>query len=227
MSKHREPQPWGVNLRRWLLSLLCILFMGGALPVSTAPTTVPIRLPAEYEQTQALVLAWPVGIVDLYPLYVAIVRASVAEVPVVLVVPTQAAAGRVRDTLAAEARPALRRVHFLVAPTRSVWIRDYGPLYVVGGGAAPVAVDARYSPRRLPAMDLEDEIPVLVAAFTNSAVRQTPLVLDGGNLVSDGDGRCFTSTVVLTQNPGYSRVQIAHELRSTFGCDEVEILFYR
>jgi agmatine deiminase len=224
MFAHPKLQLSGWQQRRQLLAMLSIILAACLLHTSTARVPALPRLPAEFEHVRLLVLAWPVGMPMLYPLYTEILQASVAEVPVVLIVPTEHVALQVREILAVQDKSVLQRVHFIVAPTRSIWIRDYGPIYVLGNGASPTAIDSRYSPLRVANADLEDQIPAFIAAFTQSATKKIPLVLDGGNLISDGKARCFTSTVLLTQNPDYSLGQITNELRSTFGCRKIEIL---
>lgn len=202
---------------------MAIFLSSCASPVDKDGINENLRLPAEYEPVRSLVLAWPVGMPELYPLYIEIIQAAIVEVPVALVVPTEGAASRVRTFLESEDASVLLHVHFLIAPTRSIWIRDYGPIYVEANDTELTMVDTQYSPRRSNVMDLENDIPDIITHYIQVPARKTPLVLDGGNLMSDGKGRCFTSTVLHTQNPVYSLEQITEELRSLFGCKKVEV----
>jgi len=84
---------------------------------------------------------------------------------------------------------AWRQVQVHTAPTvESIWIRDYGPLSVEVGGR-PCVVDGRYNVDSVH----DDAMASRLARAAGVPVLRPPLLLEGGNLLSDGQGTCFTT----------------------------------
>jgi len=86
-----------------------------------------LRLPAEWEPTEAVVLAWPVLYPGLWDFYCDLVAAVAPVARVDVLIPDAIYAAAILTYLgeAWQAHPAIR---FLVTPTDDIWIRDYGPL---------------------------------------------------------------------------------------------------
>jgi agmatine/peptidylarginine deiminase len=91
----------------------------------------------------------------------------------------------------------MSQVSFLIAPTDSVWIRDYGPRFVTEDGGLAI-VDHTYNRPR----PLDDVIPDFVAGAWSLPQYDIPLVHGGGNFHLFGDGEAFMSELILVENPG-------------------------
>ena len=76
-----------------------------------------------------------------------------------------------------------------------MWVRDYAPYFVVGDRAT--AVDYTYSE---PNRDLEENFSVAFAATFRLPFDHCHLTLEGGNLTSNGEGLCITTTKVATSS---------------------------
>jgi agmatine/peptidylarginine deiminase len=81
-----------------------------------------------------------------------------------------------------------------------MWIRDYGPFSVRKRDGQVVILDAQYE-RSLNRSN-DDCVPVVVAEQLGMGLVRAPIVLEGGNLLSNGDGLCITTTALLDSNAG-------------------------
>ncbi len=144
-----------------------------------------VRLPAEWEQAEAVVLAWPVLYPGLWKFYSDLVGAIAPVARVDLLVPHAIYAAAIVAYLG-EAWKADSRIRFLVTATDDLWVRDYGPLTCLDETGSRVIVDATFDPP--PAMPFanDDAFPTRYAAHEDFPCRQLPLHLEGGNLWSDG-----------------------------------------
>src|SRR4051794_3970758 len=109
------------------------------------------RMPAEWEPHDATWLAWPHNRHD-WPgkftpipwVYADIVRHLHTGELVHILVNDAAAEAKARAHLT-KAGVALERVRFFTLPTDRVWIRDYGPIFVVGPDGNVGVTDWRFN----------------------------------------------------------------------------------
>ena len=93
-------------------------------------------------------------------------------------------------------------VRFVVLPAEGPWVRDFGPMFVRRPGGVFV-VDTDCSSRTDgSAMPPESNaLPKVIAQMMGLPVVHLPIAIDGGNLLSNGDGLCVTSTSLLADGP--------------------------
>ena len=109
----------------------------------------------------------------------------------------------------------------LVGPMRDFWMRDFTPVLP----ARPVLF--RYSAAAQAGQQLEADW--VQAGFTRYAkstgleFRRSPYVLDGGNLVDDGDARAIVTDRFLADN-GLDPPQAVEILREALGAEQIAIL---
>jgi len=104
-------------------------------------------------------------------------------------------------------------------PVDSIWVRDWGPLPFTGPNGRGW-LDARYSPDCY----FNDGWPSrAVTAKPVRRVVRTSLFIDGGNLVVDKAGRCYTTTPMAEHN-GLGPEAVAAALVREAGCAEVVVL---
>lgn len=159
------------------------------------PQSTSIRSMAEWEELQALVIAW-----TSFPEILAeIVRHAKEEVEVIIVTTNPTG---VQSYLANQGIDWSTNVSFVNDQYDSIWIRDYGPNTVYLDDVGELAiVDWIYNRPR----PLDDQIPEAISDFLNIPMycTTTPpndLVHTGGNYMSDGLGNGFSSTLVLEEN---------------------------
>jgi agmatine deiminase len=97
----------------------------------------------------------------------------------------------------------MSRVEFLIAPTNTVWIRDYGPRFVDDDGTLAI-VDHEYNRPR----PQDDAIPVAVAIAWGLPRYEIPLVHGGGNFHLFATGEGFMTDLVLAENPALSETTV-------------------
>ncbi len=166
-----------------------------ATGIVNSPTS-PVRTAAEWEEADALVLAW-----QSYPnILRQIVQHAKEEVEVVIVTnnPTSVVnylSGGGVDT---------SNVTFINENTNSIWIRDFGQWNVYTNEVdSLLLIDWIYNRPR----PLDDNVPTYVAELFDLPLYQTlespnNLVHTGGNFMVDGMGTGFSSNLVLDENDG-------------------------
>jgi agmatine/peptidylarginine deiminase len=111
----------------------------------------------------------------------------------------------------------------------SIWTRDYGP---VGGivDASPnssrAIVNAVYG--NAGSRPFDDEVPCHMAnSFRNKMpCRSTSIIMDGGNLMFDGRGGLFTTTITYDWNDHWTPQQVDQELKAAFGVKYIYSIDY-
>lgn len=93
---------------------------------------------------------------------------------------------------------------FLNAPTNTWWVRDYGPWFVWDGAQQFGLVDQTYNRPR----PLDNAIPAAIASTYGVAYYGVDLVHTGGNYYTDGYGTGWSTSLVLTENPGKTEAQV-------------------
>lgn len=172
----------------------------GPLEIHAAPAG-EIYTPPEYARSRGLLISWEAFTSVLTAMTVAVTTGDPdAKVWVVVdSVSERTSATSILTSAGAD----MSRVEFLVIPTDSVWVRDYGPRFIEVDKQA-ASVDHEYNRPR----PLDDALPNAVAAAWGHTDYDIPLVHGGGNFHLFGDGRAFMTELVLTENSGLSAAQI-------------------
>ena len=160
------------------------------------PPNFPVRTMAEWEEIQALTIAWE----GFEPILLEIVRNSVDQCNVIIACDSP---NEVEDYLI-DNDVEIDNVDFLNINTNSIWMRDYGQNTVYSNDVDSLfLVDWIYN---RPRPD-DDSYPEFLANYLNIDLYQTSvspynLVSTGGNFMSDGFGTAFSSNLILNENDG-------------------------
>jgi agmatine deiminase len=187
------------------------------------------RLPAEWEEQDGVLLAWPHSESDWAPLLAEIERVSAAIIAaisrferVILIVPDEDAA---KERLTA-AQADLTKIIFVVLPTNDTWARDFGPITVYDDGT-PAMLDFGFNGwgLKFPAA-LDNRINRLLAekGLFTAGISTRPLILEGGSIESDGNGTLLvTATCLLSsnRNPHLDRNQLELTLAKELGAEHI------
>jgi agmatine deiminase len=106
------------------------------------------------------------------------------------------------------------------APLDSVWIRDYGPIPVRDGNGQLLFLDSGYWTSR----PNDDALPPLLGEELGVRVVELPLALEGGDIVSNGEGICLSTRRILQRNPELPRTGIEQIMRDFLGCSTLVLL---
>lgn len=198
--------------------------------ITTPPANKPnIRAAAEWEEVQALTIAWEgyTGILKQ------IVRAAVEECQVIILTETPSTTQSFLLGTGWGGPVDLTNVEIIQTNMNSIWMRDYGANTVYGNEVDDLfLVDWVYNRPR----PLDDVSPQTIADFLNLELYSTTtapwnLWNTGGNYMSDGNGQAFASELILDENqggtsswgaayPNHSEAQIDNIMNAFMGTDE-------
>lgn len=166
----------------------------------TAPEPAALRPPpAEFEPQEALLLGGTQLAGSFPGLLAEIVAAAAPSAPVVVLVNTREEDFLVRRILTRAAVPA-DRWSTVQLPIRSLWVRDFGP-YVVRRGQQPEVVGFHYRERRGNRVD--NTVPAALAERWKTPYVESPLLLEGGDLIGNGQGVCLSTDRLIKRNIHY------------------------
>lgn len=171
------------------------------------------RLPGEFEFQGALLFGCHELAVAVPEVLAAVVSAACGQVPIVAVVSDAEDRETVMGILE-EHELARDSVRFLEIDHDTMWIRDYGPFVLVAPGGALAVADAAYGAEGRTA---DDRLPRELAARIGARRIDVPLTVDGGNLLSNGQGICLTTTALIAQND-QSESTVHRALKLCYGC---------
>ncbi len=180
-------------------------------------------LPGEQEPLDGVLLSWPIN----YPTrwsHHARFASYIAEAgaqPVVLA-PSIAWLRIVRAYLAAAAPSVKARL--LSIATDDVWIRDFGPHFVKSKEGAFSIVATPYAPSEHNFQKHDNASQVDIARAFGLPLHFLPLIIEGGNIVTDGAGSMVMFDSVFVHNPERTIADIEQIVRDWFGIDRL-ILF--
>src|SRR4051812_9369423 len=128
---------------------------------------------------------------------------------------------------AAAARAALTAgAEIVVLPIDDSWLRDNGPIFVLGEDGARTAVHFGFNAwgGKFPPWDRDAAVGATLAERLGDPVVETPLVLEGGSIAVDGEGLLLTTEECLlnpNRNPELARDEIERRLHDLLGAGRV------
>lgn len=188
------------------------------------------RLPAEWEEQDGVLLAWPHEGSDwlpwldaVEPVFVEIVRQiSLIEQVVVVAPDTAPARKRLQKSGAA-----LERIRLFEMDTNDTWSRDFGPVTVFEDGR-PLILDFGFNGWGLKfAADQDNQITRRLhnlGAFGATQLKTIGLVLEGGSIESDGHGTILTTAECLlngNRNPHLAKSELEAALTGLCGAGHI------
>jgi agmatine deiminase len=185
-----------------------------------------MRYPGEWEPHERTIMGWPCRTslwgptIEQARAEYAFVANSVADFEDVTMI-----AGSAQDAHTARAA-CTGRVEIVELPIDDSWLRDSGPIYTVddSGGRVAVHFDFNSWGEKFAPWDKDAEIGGLIARELGDEVRKAPMVLEGGSVISDGNGTIITTEQCLlspSRNPSLSRGAIEELLAEWLGAERV------
>jgi agmatine deiminase len=181
-------------------------------------------VPGEFEPCQGLLLAPPEA-ERSFNVFVEIIAQAHDRVPVCLLTRD----GLHQSVLEERLRQAglAGRVRFLRAPFANPWVRDYGPVFIKSFRGGYELLDLDYAQNRhSPSMErhIDDGVPPALAARLGKRAVRVPIVLDGGNLLSNGAGLCLATSRLRDVNADQSWETLRRTLRERLGARDFVVL---
>jgi len=180
------------------------------------------RLPAEFERQSAILLGCAQLADEMPDLFAHLTLQMRGRVEIFALVNGEEGRRRARKVLA-DRHVRAPHVHYVNLRHNSMWTRDFGPLTVRQIDGRPVLIDTWYnSPERLD----DDAVPALLSEMMAAPLVDASLFLDGGNLLSNGQGLLLATYDLAEQNlgPDNGPEQIRANLGQLFGATDVVFL---
>lgn len=108
------------------------------------------------------------------------------------------------------------RFSFYLIKTDSMWVRDYGPWWIVDGAGKVGIVDTIYNRPR----PLDDVVPDFIGRQLDMPVYKPGLVHTGGNYYSDGLGNAFSSTLPFKENSKFTAQTVINKMMEFLGIEK-------
>jgi len=182
--------------------------------ITTPPASSNLRAMAEWEEVQALTIAWT----DYPAILKQIVAAGRLETEVIILSddPASTEDYLLSTNTGGDAFADLNNVTILEADYNSIWMRDYAanPVYVNEVDSL-FLVDWMYN-RPRPADDASPEVIADYLGLSLYATTEDPYDLryTGGNYMSDGFGTAFASELILNENDGTGDYNIVYPVHT-------------
>lgn len=160
---------------------------------------------AEFRKQAAILIGCQNNLNYAPKLYTDIAKAVEGRVPLLGIVPTELQAQEGTDIMRQNGLPP-DAMRFLIMPSNSIWIRDYAPMILRYDHDRALLLDAKYQTRTERERRKQDDFfSIELAHELDLPVRSIPLILEGGNILSNGDGLILTSgkTLAVNQQDGF------------------------
>lgn len=197
--------------------------------------SLPLRLPAEWEDYDTVMIAWPHAATDWTDMLPEITRCYVdlAEAVVIrsglrllVVTPEPKEVAERLSHLPKE------KVQLFTCPTNDTWTRDYGPITVMADGQ-PCAVDFQFNGWGLKfAADLDNLVNVRMLHASLLTRRYRPrlnFALEGGAIESDGRGTMLANAqtlMALNRNGFVDERFLRRYFRENLGIETLHLLHH-
>ena len=186
------------------------------------PTPTKPRILGEFERQDALLIACNELLDDHPELFAEIVRHTHETVPVIALVSDGDQAANARQLLETTMSP-FGHVRFAEIPHDTMWIRDYGPMILSASRkAAPILLDAGYNLDRRE----DDRVPARLAPLLGIRRVAVPFPVEGGNLLSNGQGLGISTQVLLDPElvPDAARRPAIKRIARLYGFEQLVLL---
>ena len=198
------------------------------------PRSLGYAMPAEWSRHRATWLSWPHNR-ETWPTQLERVREVWLRM-IQLLSPQERVCLLVNDEPTRQdvimrltnARAALDNVTIFQIPTVDVWMRDYGPTFVIRDSqeSALAFNDCIFNGwgGKYESYEEDEQIAKEIASLLRVPVFNHPVVLEGGSIEVNGLGTCLTTEQCLlnkNRNPHMSRREIEEFLKDSLGVDQV------
>lgn len=179
----------------------------------TDPPAPPVRIVAEFEEMQSVLIRYPFGI----PMTLIKEMADDCKVKTIVANSSQ------QQTVLSQYQSAgvnIANCEWLIAPSDSYWTRDYGPWFVVDSSYEVGIMDFIYNRPR----PNDDNIPVVLAQQMGIPLYGMGLITAGGNWMDDGIAIGASTELMWTENPSMTHDEIDTMVWDYLGVSKYHVL---
>jgi agmatine/peptidylarginine deiminase len=215
-------RPRSFPSRKSIVCILSILCCGISWQTAWSVEPPQRRMPAEFEPQEAILIGWTEEDPIIRHVLIEIVQNVSPHVPVMILVDDETE--RAAADLALQSSGVRKRsIHLVQIPGDTIWLRDFGPLTVYRSDRQAELLNHEYADGKRP---WDDRAPASLARMLRMPLRNVPLMLEGGNLLSNGQGLILTSSKFLEQNTGrgLGPGQLIDRLQNELGARQTIVL---
>jgi len=198
------------------------------------PAELGYYFPAEFDPQESMWLSWPhkeeswPGKIDtIYGPYSLFIK-EVSKGQKVNINVTNEAMKNFALAHLEKAGVNLSQIRFHFFPTNDAWCRDHGPAFLINPKAdqKKVLVKWEYNAwgEKYPPHDLDNQIPIKIAAELGIPCFRPGIVMEGGSVEFNGKGTLLTSEACLlneNRNPHLNQEQIEKHLCDYYGVNHI------
>jgi agmatine/peptidylarginine deiminase len=179
----------------------------------TDPPDHPVRMVAEYEHMQSVLVRYPFGLPTS-------LMAEMSQHCGVTTLVANSSQQGVVASLYQTAGANMDNIDFIIAPSDSYWTRDYGPWFVIDGNNEFGVCDFPYNRPR----PNDNEVPVEVANYLGINLFGMDLEGAGGNWMCTGMSQAASTDLVWEENTQYSHAQIDELVDDYLGVSQYHVM---
>lgn len=180
---------------------------------ATDPPAFLPRSIAEFEPMSGALIRYPLGIPY------SLVALMSEEVEVVTIVSSQSEKNQAISNYQSNGVN-MNNTSFIIAPTNSIWTRDYGPWYIFDGNNEFGIIDFTYDRPR----PLDNAIPGIFANENNINYYHMGLVHTGGDYMSTGMGIGASTNAVYSVNSSLTPAQVDSIMELYLGIEAYHVV---
>lgn len=169
------------------------------------PPVGPIRSLGEWEESASAITLWSNA---------SFVKALAERGPLTLLADNASEVNNWKNWLK-DNQIDTKGVRFFSVNTDSMWIRDYGPWYILDGAGKLGMVDTIYNRPR----PNDDKVPAFLAQQLNLPIYSPGLVHTGGNYYADGLHDAYSSTLVFRENSSLTEKDVLTRMLQFLGIE--------
>jgi agmatine/peptidylarginine deiminase len=188
------------------------------------PPDGPVVRPGEFEEMDSTLITPMTWSGDFSDMFTDMMYAFAFAGPV-MIIATEQTKNYFEGQLINAGVPA-NRFAFLYYPYDAIWIRDYGPEFVLDEDGTRHIIDAKYHPDR----PNDDAIPIWIGASdwintdgSEMEVHSHEHGLNGGNIFTDGAGTCFFTNIIYgyEKPSGWTNDDVDTLMIDYYGCEQI------
>jgi len=181
--------------------------------IITLDVLPPVRQPSEFEPMEGVLIRYPFGI------SYSLISEMSEDVEVVTIVASESEKNTVENLYETNGVNT-DHTSYLIAPSDSIWTRDYGPWYVFNQTNNDMEIiDFDYNRPR----PNDDNIPYMFSLNQSLNYTYMDIVHTGGNYMTDGHGTSVSTELVWDENPGMTHDEIDQMMSQYLGIDTYHV----
>lgn len=153
------------------------------------------RMPGEFEPQKAILLSISDLMYQHYDVLKQVIQKTAKRLPIVILVNDNEQL-KTATEIAASVGGDLDHVSFCILKLDTIWLRDFGPRFIEQQDGKATSIDFLYDGTR----PLDDKFPDAWGLRSGNKNQLVSWTLQGGNMISNGEGLVITSTRLFEDN---------------------------